>query len=597
MTASELSNAFCTIFFDNFLYSRDGKIYIIGVEYFYFGGKIMFYYKFINAIETEPLSKVWKDEESKVIAFDFSHNYISKRIIPERVAQWSAQTPVFISAQTGAGKSTLILDELLPIMKEREKRIVILCSRTVLAEQLKRNVAGRELPDIHPELLEAMVKYGNRSQWGAVDVFTYQEIAMRMHDAEFCKKFKFYGAVVLDEVHFFVEDAVFNVHTSSILDFVMDHSKRAVRVYLTATPESVADLVIEEEMKRISQYSGSKYFQHGVPVKRVLFYNFRRDYSYVKPHFFHAWDTLIDEINLKESDERWLIFVAKKDEGKLLAEKFGEERALFVDAELKNGALAEEIASMTENNKFIPQILIVTKFLDVGVDLWDSKLKNVVISTFSKTNFIQSLGRKRIKKGEEVNLYVRIPSIDELQNSIKGSGYRLSMFYKGKEMMADKNRVITDIPAPFFLVNGTMKFNTLYEHATLEARRTTERLLSASFNNTGNPSKALAIEYLSWIEIDDAYDESQWIGMPPTDAQTLIQEFIQPWYNIELSKDEFEQFKDTFTKFVKTKFPGQFPIRPGRPMGTNRTREFFNLLGIPYDIKNPMKGIHKISRR
>lgn len=50
-------------------------------------------------------------------------------------------------------------------------------------------------------------------------------------------------------------------------------------------------------------------------------------------------------------------------------------------------------------------VLIATKCLDVGITIKDENI-NIVSYLHDKVDFLQSLGRKRVKKNETVNLLI-----------------------------------------------------------------------------------------------------------------------------------------------------------------------------------------------
>lgn len=52
-------------------------------------------------------------------------------------------------------------------------------------------------------------------------------------------------------------------------------------------------------------------------------------------------------------------------------------------------------------------MIITTAILDNGINIKDERVRNIVISAYDKIEFIQMLGRQRIKKGGKVNLYIR----------------------------------------------------------------------------------------------------------------------------------------------------------------------------------------------
>jgi hypothetical protein len=61
--------------------------------------------------------------------------------------------------------------------------------------------------------------------------------------------FNKYGAVVLDECHFFIQDAPYNELSQEILEGIITSAKHCVRIYLTATPDVCLEDIIKLEKK------------------------------------------------------------------------------------------------------------------------------------------------------------------------------------------------------------------------------------------------------------------------------------------------------------------------------------------------------------
>ena len=57
--------------------------------------------------------------------------------------------------------------------------------------------------------------------------------------------------------------------------------------------------------------------------------------------------------------------------------------------------------------------------LNNGINVSDEKVKNIVIDVFERTEFIQMLGRVRVKSGNSVNLYIREYTNEDLKELLK----------------------------------------------------------------------------------------------------------------------------------------------------------------------------------
>lgn len=86
------------------------------------------------------------------------------------------------------------------------------------------------------------------------------------------------------------------------------------------------------------------------------------------------------------------------------------------------------------------KVLISTTVLYNGVSLEDASLKHIVVDSINKSEVVQMLGRKRCSKGERVNLYVKIPTKEELKkyyNNVNSLLEFVSEYYKNPELFME----------------------------------------------------------------------------------------------------------------------------------------------------------------
>ena len=100
-------------------------------------------------------------------------------------------------------------------------------------------------------------------------------------------------------------------------------------------------------------------------------------------------------------------------------EDFATTKAVFIHANKKNiGDSKERIDEyedkLVKDKTFKCKVLISTAILDNGVSFSDKLIKNIVIMDLDKITFLQMLGRKRVKTGEKVNLFLIRPDFSTL---------------------------------------------------------------------------------------------------------------------------------------------------------------------------------------
>lgn len=113
--------------------------------------------------------------------------YVSEAI-GSTYKSWKPGDSVLICTQTGTGKTTFILKHLLSYAGSNDKYILFLVNRSALEEQVRNDI--RE-------------KYNQYSEF--IDVHTYQ-----YYENSQISEYDYY---VMDEAHYFINDASFNGNT------------------------------------------------------------------------------------------------------------------------------------------------------------------------------------------------------------------------------------------------------------------------------------------------------------------------------------------------------------------------------------------------
>ena len=117
-------------------------------------------------------------------------------LIGDDYKDWSKRK-IILTAPTGLGKTTFVVDRLLSDIKLSGKKMLILCNRKLLRRQYWF------------DLIERFHSYGELEQ--AVQIETYQNIAeMLRQGKDLVELFRDIDCIVLDECHYFYADAEFN---------------------------------------------------------------------------------------------------------------------------------------------------------------------------------------------------------------------------------------------------------------------------------------------------------------------------------------------------------------------------------------------------
>ena len=405
------------------------------------------------------------------INFEFidSHKYkwISDAITP-KMNNWNINTPVFISAQTGTGKNTFIQKKLLRKVYEANVRnhsndkILLLSNRVALNRQSKYQYAqylyeltGQEYYTDILDKKTSIDEINILKDFGVITICSYQQL----YEDNLLDN-REYKYVICDECHFFTSDAKFNISTAEILQYIVSKSQNSIRIYMTATLETVFEAIIRAEMQWIDnkfielekeadrrrpdvigQFNIQQTYSNPDDVisninrnidnrlnqlkanihMTIHFYYMSRNYDYIEEIYsYNNHEELAEIINA--SKDKWLIFVPKLPSTRSddALNKLHKETVQLSRNMISTDENAEKVYDeLTESETFNVNVLITTSLLDNGINIRDKKLKNVVIEVFDRTEFIQMLGRVRVGSNDKIRLYIREYSTDELKKFLK----------------------------------------------------------------------------------------------------------------------------------------------------------------------------------
>lgn len=202
--------------------------------------------------------------------FKFKQNdFVSNVLNVDEIMNWKINELYIISAQTGSGKNSFIFDRLLPRLIEenpnRPNLILLLSNRIATSRQSKFDIAKKLVSYIQDDRYIKMIKNLYTSNgvdeccvnFGVITVSTYQQTFERqLLESEGVKKNSF-RYIVCDECHFFTSDGIFNVLTRKILEYIVEHGNKSVRIYMSATPDVAFQAILKQELIPIFREQGA----------------------------------------------------------------------------------------------------------------------------------------------------------------------------------------------------------------------------------------------------------------------------------------------------------------------------------------------------
>ena len=320
-----------------------------------------------------------------------------KEALEEEVPYWRYWKAILIDAPPGRGKTSFVYEVLIPLAIKMNRNVLLVANRNALSLQMKLDVM--EL--IGSPLRDRLTDLGIRETdiFGSVGIVSYHSLPRFLNDPENEDWLDNVEYVVADECHYFASDSSFNDLTEWHLKLITKHFKRAIRVYMTGTSWDVLRPIADAEMA--IKYDKERACKVHLD-REIIRYHWEQDHSHVDLRFFRDLEE-IKQLILGNPNEKYMIFVDSRDSGRALADALGKDRAPYLDAESKG---TKEMTKLLKEQTFDRQVLVTTKVLDCGINLWDNRLRHIVTVTDDRVSMLQMLGRKRRKPGERVNLYV-----------------------------------------------------------------------------------------------------------------------------------------------------------------------------------------------
>lgn len=286
---------------------------------------------------------------------------------------WKPSNIYLINAGTGTGKTHFVTNQLYEYAEENNKKILIICNRTILKEQVDEAIKEKNIDTLMYQKLE----YHNRRH--NLQYELKENIVPLLNE---------YDYVVLDEAHYIYSDSPFNKYTDVIEKSLKECN--AVVIMLSATPH-----LIKQD------------YQDKIKKEYVI----KPDYSYIDSVIYYESKDTIDQLLIKiPNNEKAIIFSNNKPKLKKLYDKY-QSCSYYIDSETKYSnrhtkELSAPVKQIIEKEKFDKKFLFCTKVLDNGVNIKDKSLKHIFIEMDDLVEFIQCLGRKRIcDTSDKINLY------------------------------------------------------------------------------------------------------------------------------------------------------------------------------------------------
>lgn len=523
-------------------------------------------------MKTELKVKITRPYEEELIpeschVIPMPDTWVSSAMVPE-IRNFCPVQGIVISGPTGGGKTTLVGNICKHVIKNCPRtKVLLLENRTAIATQQKKVLAASlnskwsKVQD--PVALELTDEF---EDVGLV-VMTYQKFAARQHQMDL-RQFAF---VIFDEAHYFLSDSLFNPHLDKIFWKLPQLFNRAIRLYTTATPGAVLSDICAAENQNLNRCRTCLYSSCQGKGK-LLFYAFPNHFDRVNLFYFRTIDEIAERIKSNPADKFLIFTSACEDENTAAGKSYRkalESHGVSVDY-LDSGAKGTDIwREVCDSSSFSSQVLVSTSVLDCGVSFHDPQLKHIVVETADKTEFLQMLGRKRLRVGESINVYIRALGPGKFAARANEIHKSLDVIYAGFHAAETKNydplvhKGWTDesherryMHLLNYFGNGKVFPKRTADHYLRWQLATLERLLRDS--EMLEDDSALPRLAHEWLEQMDGYRAERWLDHEQkANARDALLSFLGEFVGKSLTKCEWTNFSKQAVDLIRKiqKFP------------------------------------------
>ena len=522
-------------------------------------------------------------------------------VIGTEYQRWRPGDVVFENLRCGCGKTKSFLDALDYYKREKFK-VLYVASREQLMRQTKLSVAkklGSDYKDYLPEYLDPV-----EDIHGFVYFESYQSLSLTYSNGGDYRPDVFNGknkvAVYLDEAHWLTSDALFSSQPDYFLKGFFKQFLSAIVILMTATDWDCFE-PITEAIPRTGKWKVIE----GYHCKTLEYPDIRYDECYISAplklnadlFYFDEYEDLIQRINSSES--KWLILVASKELcEKLKAEIQGAEIVYRETAGYKmTDSALEEKQNISLFEMFKCRVLIATPILDVGTNVNDRELKNVVVDVWDPVQAVQFVGRKR--GNDRFSLFFHNLGIDKVKEllvkRVDEPLQRMKELVEASdaEVSSRNDELAEEIKAGrIYSRNGKLCYNRMARKKLLNLRQYLRHVLYEVSKYGEQSLLAHQAELFGHTlgECQDILKETK-----QTKRNELIN-YLESLEGKELGKEEYIEFCKKFDDLL-TRLTGKKWHRGAVMYQEAKLNEIFAENGLDYRVTNKEKsGIYVISR-
>lgn len=340
-----------------------------------------------------PLDPIVPENDLEAVRAETEQSLPRKQYIADLVGEdfkcWKGM--VLFDAGTNSGKTYFILKVLLPWAYEHHKRILFLCNRNALSNQVERDVCrlgrvegsywgydGELGEEVELPIIENKYEHTIR-----VETYQWLETFLLKNERGAKIYLRTFDYIVADEYHYMVTDTGFNDHVDMSYEAIKELTATKTCIFMSATAR-----ILFDTWEKLGRIPAGQHYR--LPV----------DYRFVSSvKFFYYGDEELDIIRRVKPGEKILVFVETVDKLRRLRDRLKEEDmvdvACLCSKYRKEAKEFDKLEDVLKDDALLHQITLTTTTLYNGVDIKDRALKYIVSELWNPLINAQILGRKR----------------------------------------------------------------------------------------------------------------------------------------------------------------------------------------------------------
>lgn len=332
-------------------------------------------------------------------------------LVKENFENWRSGTRIIFDAGVNSGKTYFILNILLPWAYQKHWKILYLCNRVPLRNEIQREVerlgrtkekVGHWNHDLRQIVYESRVEYKDTIR---VETYQWMEAFCKANPEGAMDYLKSFRYIVADEYHYLLTDATINKYIDFSYVTLNELTKYRPVIFMSATAHPF--------------FHRWRYETNEVLPEN--YYHIPSDYSYVEREVFYWTDA--EEIRIIRQETRRgkvLIFVDQiAHMNKLVREledEFAGEIATACSPYRPEAKDCDGLEEVLQDEKLCKRITIVTTVFYNGINIKDPELTCIISRLWDPIVNAQILGRKRpVSKQDTCAVYFKGYSHDRIK--------------------------------------------------------------------------------------------------------------------------------------------------------------------------------------